>query len=185
MSSANNFASFFPIFMPFFSCLISLATISSTVLNGSGESRTFQSFAIKYDVSCGFFKDVLYQIVELPFYQFLSVFIERLLEFVECFFYIYSLVFLINYLSNFLIDFIELKNHSCCCLIVNLCLFCDPIDYSPPGSSVNGIFQAKILEWFAISSPGDLPDPGIEPGSSALAGRFFTTEPPRKPKSPS
>ena len=31
-------------------------------------------------------------------------------------------------------------------------------------------------------SPGNLPDPGIEPASPALAGRFFTTEPPRKPK---
>ena len=30
-------------------------------------------------------------------------------------------------------------------------------------------------------SPGDLPDPGIEPGSPALAGGCFTTEPPRKP----
>ena len=30
-------------------------------------------------------------------------------------------------------------------------------------------------------SPGDLPHPGIEPGSPALAGRFFTTEPPGKP----
>ena len=30
-------------------------------------------------------------------------------------------------------------------------------------------------------SPGDLPDPGIEPVSPALAGRFFTTEPPGKP----
>ena len=29
--------------------------------------------------------------------------------------------------------------------------------------------------------PGDLPDPGIEPASPALAGRFFTTEPPGKP----
>ena len=28
---------------------------------------------------------------------------------------------------------------------------CDPIDYSPPGSSVNGILQARILEWLAIS----------------------------------
>ena len=28
---------------------------------------------------------------------------------------------------------------------------CDPIDGSPPGSSVPGIFQARILEWFAIS----------------------------------
>ena len=30
-------------------------------------------------------------------------------------------------------------------------------------------------------SPGDLPDPGIEPGSPALAGGLFTTEPPGKP----
>ena len=28
---------------------------------------------------------------------------------------------------------------------------CDPLDYSPPGSSVHGIFQARILEWVAIS----------------------------------
>ena len=32
-----------------------------------------------------------------------------------------------------------------------------------------------------FSSPGDLPDPGIKPVSPALAGGFFTTEPPRKP----
>ena len=28
---------------------------------------------------------------------------------------------------------------------------CDPMDYSPPGSSVHGIFQARVLEWGAIS----------------------------------
>ena len=28
---------------------------------------------------------------------------------------------------------------------------CNPMDYSPPGSSVNEIFQARILEWVAIS----------------------------------
>ena len=28
---------------------------------------------------------------------------------------------------------------------------CDPMDYSPPGSSVHGIFQARVLEWVAIS----------------------------------
>ena len=43
----------------------------------------------------------------------------------------------------------------------------NPTDCSPPGSSVHGIFQAKVLEWVA-PSPGDLPDPGIEPGSPAL-----------------
>ena len=60
---------------------------------------------------------------------------------------------------------------------------CDPVDGSPPGSSVPGILQARILEWVAVPFPGDLPDPGIEPTSPmspALAGRFFTTELPGK-----
>jgi len=37
--------------------------------------------------------------------------------------------------------------------------------------------------WSALpfAPPGDLPDLGIEPESPALAGRFFTTEPPEKP----
>ena len=50
----------------------------------------------------------------------------------------------------------------------------------PPGSSVQGILKARILEWVVISSSRDLSDPGIEPTSPALAGRFFTTEPPGK-----
>ena len=44
-------------------------------------------------------------------------------------------------------------------------------DCSPPGSSVHGILQARILEWVAISSSQDLPDPGKEyapPTSPAL-----------------
>ena len=53
-------------------------------------------------------------------------------------------------------------------------ILCDPLDCSPPGSSVHGISQARILEWIAISFSGDVPNPGIEP---VLAGRFFTTEP--------
>ena len=42
------------------------------------------------------------------------------------------------------------------------------MDCSPPGSSVHGILQARILEWVAMPSPGDLPDPGIKPRSPAL-----------------
>ena len=42
------------------------------------------------------------------------------------------------------------------------------MDCSPPGSSVHGIFRVRILEWVAISYPGDLSDPGIETGSPAL-----------------
>ena len=54
------------------------------------------------------------------------------------------------------------------------------MDSSLPGSSVHGILQARILAWVPFPSPGDLPDPGIEPTSPALAGGFFTTEPPGK-----
>ena len=59
-------------------------------------------------------------------------------------------------------------------------LFVTPMDYSPPGSSVHGIFQPRILEWVAISPLGNLPNPGIKPMSlltPALASRFFTTSP--------
>ena len=62
--------------------------------------------------------------------------------------------------------------------------FFDSMDCSLPGFSVRGIFQARILEWVAISSSRDLPDPGIEPGSPvspALAGGFFATKPLQKP----
>ena len=44
-------------------------------------------------------------------------------------------------------------------------LFVTPMDYSLPGSSVLGTLQARILEWVAISFPGDLPHPQIEPAS--------------------
>ena len=41
----------------------------------------------------------------------------------------------------------------------------DSVDCSLPGSVVHGFPQARILEWVAIPSPGDLPNPGIEPAS--------------------
>ena len=44
-----------------------------------------------------------------------------------------------------------------------------------------GILPARILGWIAISYSRGSPDPGIEPVSDALAGRFFTEEPPGKP----
>ena len=47
---------------------------------------------------------------------------------------------------------------------------CNPLDCSPPGSSVHGILQERILKWVAM--------PRIEPASlmsPALAGGFFTT----------
>ena len=54
----------------------------------------------------------------------------------------------------------------------------DPMNCSPPDSSVHGILQAKILEFVAISFSRGSSDPGIKPMSPeypALAGGFFTT----------
>ena len=67
---------------------------------------------------------------------------------------------------------------------------CDPTDYSyRPGSSVHGIFQARTLEWLAVSYsrgsswPRDQRNARCKMSlaSPALAGGFFTTEPPGKP----
>ena len=44
----------------------------------------------------------------------------------------------------------------------------DPMDCSPPGSSVHGILQARILEWVAMPSFRVSYQPGIKPRSSAL-----------------
>ena len=44
-----------------------------------------------------------------------------------------------------------------CVLVAPLCpTLCDPMDCSPPGSSVHGILQARMLGWVAISSPAVL-----------------------------
>ena len=48
---------------------------------------------------------------------------------------------------------------------------CNPMDCSLPDLSIHGISQARVPEWVAFLSPGDLPDPGIRPW---IAGRFFT-----------
>ena len=55
------------------------------------------------------------------------------------------------------------------------------MDCSLPGSSVHGIVQEGIGSGLPCPPPGDLPDPGNEFKSPALAGRLFTTESPQKP----
>ena len=55
------------------------------------------------------------------------------------------------------------------------------MDCSPPGSSVHGMLQQEYYSGLPFPSPGDLPEPGIEPMFPALAGGFFTAEPPGKP----
>ncbi|XDA82799.1 hypothetical protein R6Z07F_012710 [Ovis aries] len=78
-----------------------------------------------------------------------------------------------NYISQF----------PCCLkvkvLIAQSCLtLCDPMDCI---ASVHGILQARILEWVTFPSPGDLPDPGIKPGSPTLQADSLPSEPPGKP----
>ena len=61
-------------------------------------------------------------------------------------------------------------------LVVPSCLtLCDPMDCTLPGSSVNGILQARTLEWVAMPSSRGSSKPGIKVRSRALAGRFFIT----------
>jgi len=55
------------------------------------------------------------------------------------------------------------------------------MDYSPPGSSVHGISQARTLEWVAISFSRVSSQPRYQTYISCIAGRFFTAEPPGKP----
>ena len=67
-------------------------------------------------------------------------------------------------------------NQSVSCSVVSYSL-----DRSPPGSFVHGILQASILEWVAIPSPGDLPDPRIELRSPALQADCLPLESPLRP----
>ena len=72
-----------------------------------------------------------------------------------------------------------------CVLVAQSCLtLCNPIDYSPPGSSVCGILQARILEWVAISLSRGSADPGTERRFPALQASSLLSEPPVKPLFP-
>ena len=51
---------------------------------------------------------------------------------------------------------------------------CNPVDCNPPGSSVHGIFQARISEWVAISSFRGSSQPKDRTQVSRTTGRFFT-----------
>ena len=50
----------------------------------------------------------------------------------------------------------------------------DPMDYSPQGSSIQGILQARILEWVALPSSKDSSQPRDRIQVSRTAGRFLT-----------
>ena len=96
--------------------------------------------------------------------------------------------------SSWLLLFLFLNQHGRPCMQVHMLLqllsrfscvwLCSPLDCNPPGSSVHGILQARILEWVAMPSsrgPFPLRDRALV---SCIVGRFFTTEAARKPASP-
>ena len=73
------------------------------------------------------------------------------------------------------------------CVYMSLSLMhvrlCDPTDCSPPGSPVQGIPQARILEWVTISSSRGSSNPGIKfmsPASPALQADSLSSESPGK-----
>ena len=58
--------------------------------------------------------------------------------------------------------------------VAQLCLtLCDPMDRSPPGSSIHGIFQARVLEWGAISFSSGSSQPRDQTRVSRVVGRHF------------
>ena len=60
-----------------------------------------------------------------------------------------------------------------CVKVTQLCpILCDAIDYT-----VHELLQVRILEWVAFPSPGDLPNPGIEPRSPPLQEDSLPAEP--------
>ena len=63
----------------------------------------------------------------------------------------------------------------CCVLVAQSCLtLCNPMDRNPPGSSVHGILQARILEWVTIPFSRRSSWPRDQTQVSFIAGRFFT-----------
>ena len=66
----------------------------------------------------------------------------------------------------------ERESESVSCSVgLNLC---NPMDYSPPGSSFHGIFRVRMLVRAAILFFRDFNSPGTKPGLSRFAGRFVT-----------
>ena len=79
---------------------------------------------------------------------------------------------------------IKIDIYICLCIkqtkseIAQSCLtLCNPMDCNLPGSSLHGMFQARVLKWVAISFSRDLPNPGVEPRSPALQADALPSEP--------
>ena len=70
----------------------------------------------------------------------------------------------------------------CCYVVAKSCLtHCDPWTAACQAPLSMGFPRQEYWSGLPFPSPGDLPYPGIEPLSPALAGEIFTTEPPGQP----
>ena len=76
------------------------------------------------------------------------------------------------------------KSYFCYHLVVKLCpTLCNLMDYIPHKVLVSiGFSRQEHWSGLPSPSPGDLPNPGTEPASPTLSGRFFTAELPGKSK---
>ena len=73
--------------------------------------------------------------------------------------------------------------YCCSCSVAQSCLtLCNPVDCSRQAHLSMGFPRQEYWSGLPFPPAGDLPNPGIQPMSSALASRFHTTEPPRKPR---
>ena len=68
----------------------------------------------------------------------------------------------------------------CVCVLSRVRLFATPWTVAHQAPLSMGFPRQEYWSGLRFPPPGDLPNPGIEPASPALAGRFFTTEPPGK-----
>ena len=76
-----------------------------------------------------------------------------------------------HFLSGSLIYYLCLR----VCVLTCVLTLCDPMDSSPPDSSVHGVFQARTLEWVAISFSREYSQPRDQTHISCIiAGGFFT-----------
>ena len=66
------------------------------------------------------------------------------------------------------------------CALSRVQLFATPWTVAHEAPQFMGFSRQEYWNGLPFPSPGDLPDPGIEPTSPTLVGRFFTTEPPAK-----
>ena len=72
---------------------------------------------------------------------------------------------------------------ACCCLVAKSCpTFCPSMDCSLLGSSVHGLFQARILDWVAMPSSRGASQLRDQTHVFCIAGRFFTTKLPSRQK---